>query len=232
MLHLQSIRENPAGSLFMLLAPRRHFCLVHFLFRFPKLELFSLLFGPKPTGRLWDVTGRGEQGTAPALSSGSAARSRSEMPIKAALQRSGASEQAFAHTSEPLSVSVSFSVSPGARQSRRRRAMTCGKELKFESAQSSCCRHVMWDEPRCLPIVLYGTPQILCCWSCLHPILWYPGPLKSQPSFVLIFLCSSAPESLGCCRGEHNTCTLLMLSTPSAAFAHPPAALEPLCHVH
>lgn len=163
MLHLQSVREKPAGSLFVLLAPRRHFCLVHFLFRFPKLELSSPLFGPKPAGRLWDVTGRGEQGTAPALSSGSAARSRSEMPIKAALQRSGASEQAFAHTSEPLSVSVSFSTSHGARQSRRRRAMTYGKELKFESARSSGCRHVMSDEPWCLPIVLYGTPQILCC---------------------------------------------------------------------
>lgn len=33
------------------------------------------------------------------------------MPIKAALQRSSASEQTFVHTSKPLSLSVSFSLS-------------------------------------------------------------------------------------------------------------------------
>lgn len=111
MLHLQPIREKRVGSLFTLLAPERHFCLAHFLFKFRKHELSSPLFGPKPTQRPRNVTGRGERRTSPALGSGGAARSCSEMPIKAALQRSGASEQAFAHTSEPLSFLVSFSAS-------------------------------------------------------------------------------------------------------------------------
>lgn len=44
---------------------------------------------------------------------------------------------------------------PGGRQSWRRRAVTYGKELKFESThccpQSSYSRHVMLDEPCCSP---------------------------------------------------------------------------------
>lgn len=96
------------GLLFPLLAPSRLFCLA--------LSFYSNCVNtssPHPFLVGSPLGGFTSWGSAASteLGSCSTARSCSEMPIKAALQRSDASEQTFAHTSEPLSLSVSFSLS-------------------------------------------------------------------------------------------------------------------------
>lgn len=101
---------------------------------------------------------------------GGAARSCSEMPIKAALQRLSK------HLHTPPSPCLSQLASarpPGGRRSWGGRAVTYGKELKFESArrrpQSSYSRHVMLDE----------TLQFHCCLSlpCTHRASQSPARL-------------------------------------------------------